>query len=533
MGIDYILKKKLDDKNKFAITKIIENISQNKEPCQDMLDIFDYKIIGSDSMGDSIVILFTPHSNDKQYLINDPGPQTPTNFIMKMYLYTNGEVDDPLNKNNNEILLYEKLLEQYGNKSLENFLLLPYVSHIKCQLPKTFLKKIYENTIRPDINLNAFLVENLYDKLLKISRTCDHAKILFFEYVPHTITDIMYDTKCMHDPEYVKAIIFQIIYTLYILQKELSFCHEDLHLKNILITHDENYVVGKKKIYRFHLQDNSIINIPIIPYKIKIFDFDKSSYCSQLDKTHDYYNDPTISITSRDGGINDFLYFYSLLGQHLLKIKNSIVPKIGSNSKYMQFVKLAGLYQTIFTNIKKMIFDKIVTPEERTEIKKLHDPNTNLYYTILLAKKYGPKFNYEDLIMMKDYANQAIDCNNNYFPGESTRKYFDTDINCPFILADCVDIESDFLDKCDNHMKILDKTIMIRLVNELHIIIKNYKIIINRSKLQILINHANNIDINKFIVLYQQFKLQISYAIQKHYKQQNHKPHQTKSFNSY
>ena len=129
----------------------------------------------------------------------------------------------------------------------------------------------------------------------------------------------MFDTKYIHNPVHVKAIVFQIIYTLHTLQTLYAFSHNDLHLNNIFIVPDKNYSKDNhQSYYQYELPDGSVTTISVIPYKIQIYDFDRSRYCRVLDETHDYYNDPdsvssSSSSLSNHTSINDFLFFYSCL----------------------------------------------------------------------------------------------------------------------------------------------------------------------------------------------------------------------------
>lgn len=88
-------------------------------------------------------------------------------------------------------------------------------------------------------------------KLNLVKKLHNYSHILISEFVEgHTLKDL--DTKDLYT---WKAIVFQVIYTLYVFQRNCMLMHNDLHYKNIIIDTREYphthyvYTIGNKTFY--------------------------------------------------------------------------------------------------------------------------------------------------------------------------------------------------------------------------------------------------------------------------------------------
>lgn len=74
-----------------------------------------------------------------------------------------------------------------------------------------------------------------------------------------------------------KAIIFEILYTLFVLYKYVKFQHLDFHSENCLMVNDVNYSNNTNKFYIYQY-NNKNYYIPVLSHIPKIFDFDRSVF---------------------------------------------------------------------------------------------------------------------------------------------------------------------------------------------------------------------------------------------------------------
>ena len=187
-------------------------------------------------------------------------------FVAKVYHYnTKKEFDDPNNKNNVEIYFYERWL-QNGTNNYFRFLLSTYSKHIE----------------HDDISI--------FNKYYQ-------TKILFFDYGIRSFGNFIDIYVYEIGSRMMQTLLFQLAYLLYCLDRDFLFMHNDIHFGNIMIDVDENYVMDVRKYYRYKVEDK-FYYVPVSPFIIKLYDFDRSHMCSIFRRGFSDNND------DNDGGDN-------------------------------------------------------------------------------------------------------------------------------------------------------------------------------------------------------------------------------------
>ncbi len=123
-------------------------------------------------------------------------------------------------------------------------------------------------------NKNKALAKTTLKKLYMQKRIKNKSIVLISEYVNSGSLDKWYDEIYNNDNIITntdwKIIIFQIVYTLYVLQYYFKLNHNDSHCGNILIDRtiqkDNNYYVYEIKNTKFYIKNNGILP--------KLFDFE-------------------------------------------------------------------------------------------------------------------------------------------------------------------------------------------------------------------------------------------------------------------
>lgn len=182
-----------------------------------------------------------------------------------------------LSKSNIPIIL--KVFPIEKEKSLDN-------SDIEISYLDLFNRELLDNFILPSFpvlytyteipNTKECLGFIPFKKLDKISELEGNSRVLLCEYVVHQDIDFWYENiieKNIHTEvekiKNLKSIIFQVIFSIAVLQDKYDFIHYDLHPGNILIDEvsDENFH------YKFGIQ-NFYINSRFVA---KIWDFEFSN----------------------------------------------------------------------------------------------------------------------------------------------------------------------------------------------------------------------------------------------------------------
>ena len=102
---------------------------------------------------------------------------------------------------------------------------------------------------------------------------------MFLEKLDGTLEDFLDTNDINYD--ILKSCLFQIIFTLTLLQKHFNFTHNDLHINNIMYK-------STKDTYLYYKYNNKYYKIPTHGYIFKIIDFGRSIYTF---KNKTYFND--------------------------------------------------------------------------------------------------------------------------------------------------------------------------------------------------------------------------------------------------
>lgn len=255
---------------------------------------------------------------------------------------------DPKNDNSLVEIIYMKLLYD------ELYFISPNI--LKCY-----------TDIRQIPNKSKCLKHISFKKLNDVADIYDYSNILMFEYCP--IKDID-NWEYSNNTTLIdwKHVIFQIIYTLCILQDKYSFMHNDMHPANILIKKNDS-----KDLKLKYKSDSYILND--CKYIAKICDFEFSNIYNdnyyknpvlfnEYDKSYDLHTflKGILEISS----ITDDLYYYieSLYPLELLYINSDIDCGINNHNDTLY------LHKGFLTNEAIIKYkDKLPTP-----LKLLNDP---------------------------------------------------------------------------------------------------------------------------------------------------------------
>ena len=102
---------------------------------------------------------------------------------------------------------------------------------------------------------------------------------MFLEKLDGTLEDFLDTNDINYD--ILKSCLFQIIFTLTLLQKHFNFTHNDLHINNIMYK-------STKDTYLYYKYNNKYYKVPTHGYIFKIIDFGRSIYTF---KNKTYFND--------------------------------------------------------------------------------------------------------------------------------------------------------------------------------------------------------------------------------------------------
>ena len=188
-------------------------------------------------------------------------------FTLKLYYYYphDEEFDNKKNRNNIDIYINEIILQDASIKNVVSI----YMRHKEYSsllppLPKPLREAIAAYYGKKDpAGLEDMNVNSRY-------------KLLLFEYSTITLEDFINNYKV--DDTMMTYLVFQIIYTLYVLGDNLYFSYDDLELRDIVIDADLNYQYNKKNYYQYTIGNRSYY-LPISKFVAKLRNFDKVSVC--------------------------------------------------------------------------------------------------------------------------------------------------------------------------------------------------------------------------------------------------------------
>ncbi|AMN83541.1 hypothetical protein D5b_00110 [Faustovirus] len=153
------------------------------------------------------------------------------------------------------------------------------------KLSKTLQKGKKKNKSIHDINMHprqALKTLTITNTLINYSKVVDlglaHNKISFIALEKYTITLSTFLKKPLYlqmDAEIISIITFQIIYTIYQIQRLLpGFKHNDLHTENIMIKIDPDFEYDPKNpVFEVYKTDVGDFLVPYLGFHAKIIDF--------------------------------------------------------------------------------------------------------------------------------------------------------------------------------------------------------------------------------------------------------------------
>ena len=169
----------------------------------------------------------------------------------------------------------------------------------------------------------------------------------------------------------LKTIIFQILFTLYLIGKDIpNFRHNDLHSKNIVLI--DNYNVLK---YSFNKSDKPDkldkpdFKLKNYGYKLVIIDFEFSSIVNTI-LENDFSGDDELlnseyGISNEEDELYDFYFFLSIIIKNIQKFNFQLKVK----------VELLKFFKNIFNNenyCKKYKNSRCIEKNKATKLKLIN-----------------------------------------------------------------------------------------------------------------------------------------------------------------
>ena len=208
-----------------------------------------------------------------------------------------------------------------------------------------------------------------------------HSNILISEFIEGNSLDTwVYDTyeddNSISDDEW-RMLVFQITYTLAILQKKYRFMHNDMHYGNILVDTSLKKEPGQYFVYSIN---NKKYYIPNLGYLVKFWDFEFAMAYS--DKIPDYYPNKFII------GKYTFDRKNFVTKEHSLELNNNTDDSTEFNVPYNYnevydlhyfLTSLLDLYisQELFDWIVSIYPDELIPMEESSDYTTNSDSDSN------------------------------------------------------------------------------------------------------------------------------------------------------------
>ena len=326
------------------------------------------KLFGSG--GSQTVIIITPDKKVYKYFINFS------------YMDTKYRIKKEKEIFKTEIDIQKEITEKIINKNLS-----PHIVEIKnykyCNTIPKFLFKNCPNYKK--------LLLTKKDKNEKLPKECLYLirghpvniekgfYIMNIEYCSITLDKVI--KKIMRKSnknikKYLDNMLFQIIYTLAVLQKKYPyFIHRDLFIRNILATENK---ISKNKYNRYYF-NKYIFDIPIFEYTYKITDFGQSNLNKKISYRKKLIKSPYEDV---------FNFIYDIYNGENLGSKSCIyISKKRKNKKKELFIHK---YFSNFINTK--IIKKIEKNNKKkyldNEWHKFYDPKIKNLLKVKLPSEY-------------------------------------------------------------------------------------------------------------------------------------------------
>ena len=327
------------------------------------------KIFGSG--GSQTVIVITPNNKVYKYFINFSRKDEDEKFIKKN-----------LKKFRPEIDIHKYLTENIVNKNLS-----PHIAKLENSLfcnstPHFLFKKCptYEKFLlakkNPKESLSRECIYLMRGHPIKIEKEFLIANI---EYCPLTLKDVITGLMRKSDKTLennLNRIIFQIIYTLAVVQKKYPyFVHHDLFIRNILVTENK----AKNKEYIRYYFGKYIFDVPGNGFMCKITDFGETNLNEKNHKTSKLVKSPCEDV---------FNFIYDIYNGGNLGAESCIsIARKRKNKKKEEFLHKyfsnfinTEIIQTIEKNDKKYILN--------WEWKQFYDPKMIKLLKVKLPSEY-------------------------------------------------------------------------------------------------------------------------------------------------
>jgi endonuclease/exonuclease/phosphatase family metal-dependent hydrolase len=163
-----------------------------------------------------------------------------------------------------ELLIYQTVANPLVMNNTTQNIVIPYSKSYTCEFDQILNSKLCQNNN---------LVANLKNQLCNNDNNeyYDLFSYLFMEYGDKSLSQFYNG----HEENKQLAIIFEILYTLFVMYDFVKFQHFDLHAGNIICVKDLNYdIKNNYYIYKFN---NTDYYLPVMSHIPKIMDFDRSS----------------------------------------------------------------------------------------------------------------------------------------------------------------------------------------------------------------------------------------------------------------
>ncbi len=264
------------------------------------------------------------------------------------------------------------------------------------------LSKLVYQKKTPHINLPLLsfrdYLSNLYkefkkEKQIKLNKYFNYANILLSEWCFYgSLDNFLKSISLKKINKYLETIIFQIIYTLMVIQQEYpNFRHNDLNLRNILVDR-----INKKSqfLYQIIYKDKEYsFEIPNFGFQTRLWDFDYSSIEGSIDNLkilggeYKYYGIEQVQ--------NRYYDLFSFCYELLSNYKNNINPEILDFFDNQIFKKLELSNQSLVNKrFGRILINQEVTTPKKIFIEILNN-NKNIFRKFMISQP--TKTNYSEI----------------------------------------------------------------------------------------------------------------------------------------
>ena len=315
---------------------------------------------------------------------------------------------DEINKVKNKSKYFDNLIDLFSlsgtiKKELEISEIIKNNPSLSCNVEIIviyILSELVYQKKTPHINLPLLsfrdYISNLYknyknEKQIKLNKYFNYANILLSEWCFYgSLDNFLKSIPLKYVNNYLEIIIFQIIYTLMVIQEKYpTFRHNDLNLRNILV--DRNNIKSEF-LYQIIFKDKKYnFEIPNLGFQTRIWDFDYSSIEGSIDN---------LKISGANYGIkqaqNRYYDLFTFCYELFRNYKNNISLELSYffNNKIFKNLQLNNVSLVNRRYGRILINQEVTTPKEIL-IETLNDPYNNLLGKFLISQ--SSKKNYTEI----------------------------------------------------------------------------------------------------------------------------------------